>query len=60
MSAGDAVKAGANYLVIGRPILAAPDPIDAVRRIVEEIAAALKAEPQPADLAEQSHAQSVY
>jgi len=59
MSAGDAVKAGADYLVIGRPILAAPDPIDAARRIVEEIAAALKAEPQPADFAEQSHMQSV-
>jgi orotidine-5'-phosphate decarboxylase len=59
MSAGDAVKAGADYLVIGRPILAAPDPIDAARRIVEEIAAALKAEPQTADFAEQSHVQSV-
>jgi orotidine-5'-phosphate decarboxylase len=60
MSAGNAVKAGADFLVIGRPVLAAPDPIDAARQIVEEIAAALKAEPQPADLAEQSHAQSVY
>jgi orotidine-5'-phosphate decarboxylase len=60
MSAGDAVRAGADYLVIGRPILAAPDPIDAARQIVEEIAAALKAEPKPADLAEQSQAQSVY
>ena len=38
MSAGDAIRAGADYLVIGRPILSAPDPIDAARRIVEEIA----------------------
>ena len=60
MSAGDAVKAGADYLVVGRPILAAPDPIDAARRIVEEIDAALKTDPQPADFGEQSQAQSVY
>jgi orotidine-5'-phosphate decarboxylase len=60
MSAGDAVKAGADYLVVGRPILAAPDPPEAARRIVEEIAAALEAGPQPTDLGEQSRAQSVY
>jgi len=37
MTPGDAIKAGADYLVIGRPIQHAPDPVQAVERIVEEI-----------------------
>lgn len=41
MSAGEAIKAGADYLVIGRPITAAPDPVEAAKKIAEEIAAAL-------------------
>jgi orotidine-5'-phosphate decarboxylase len=32
-----AVRAGADYLVVGRPITAAPDPAAAIRAIVEEI-----------------------
>lgn len=36
-SPSSAVAAGSDYLVIGRPILAAPDRRSAVRRIVEEI-----------------------
>jgi len=36
MTPGEAVRAGADYLVIGRPITAAPDPVEAVRRIAEE------------------------
>ncbi len=33
----EALKAGTNYLVIGRPITASDDPIAALQRIVEEI-----------------------
>jgi orotidine-5'-phosphate decarboxylase len=38
LTPSDAIKAGANYLVIGRPITAAPDPVAAWERICEEIA----------------------
>jgi orotidine-5'-phosphate decarboxylase len=34
-----ALKAGADYLVIGRPITAAPDPVAAYARIVQELGA---------------------
>jgi orotidine-5'-phosphate decarboxylase len=37
---GDAVRAGADYLVVGRPITAAADPRAAARAIVAEIAGA--------------------
>ena len=37
MSPAEAVKAGADYLVIGRPISAAQEPIKAAEAIVEEI-----------------------
>jgi len=36
MTPGEAVRAGADYVVIGRPILAAADPVEAARKIVEE------------------------
>ena len=37
-----AISAGADYLVVGRPIIAAPDPKAAAEAIVAEIAAAQK------------------
>jgi orotidine-5'-phosphate decarboxylase len=37
MTPGQAKTAGANYLVIGRPILAAPDPRAALDSILEEL-----------------------
>jgi orotidine-5'-phosphate decarboxylase len=36
MSAADALAAGASYLVVGRPVIAAPDPRAAAERIVAE------------------------
>ena len=36
MSAGDAIAAGATYIVVGRPIIAAADPRAAAEAIVEE------------------------
>jgi orotidine-5'-phosphate decarboxylase len=38
---GGAIRAGADYLVIGRPITRAPDPKQAARDIISEMAAAL-------------------
>jgi len=37
MSVADAIRAGADYVVVGRPILNASDPVKASRTIVEEI-----------------------
>jgi len=36
----EAIRAGADFLIVGRPILAAPDPRAAAQSIVDEIAAA--------------------
>jgi orotidine-5'-phosphate decarboxylase len=41
LTAAEAVSAGADYLVVGRPILKAEDPVAAAGRLVAEIAAAL-------------------
>ena len=42
MTAAGAIRAGADYLVVGRPILGSDDPADAARKIVEEIDEALR------------------
>jgi orotidine-5'-phosphate decarboxylase len=39
MTPHDAAVAGADYLVIGRPITAATDPVKATRRILDELKA---------------------
>ena len=39
MTPSDAIKVGADYLVIGRPITAAPDPVAAWEKVCEELAA---------------------
>lgn len=41
MTPADAIEAGADYLVVGRPILRAPDPVQAANEIVREIETAL-------------------
>jgi orotidine-5'-phosphate decarboxylase len=35
---GDAIRAGADYLVVGRPVYADPDPVAALGRLTEEVA----------------------
>jgi orotidine-5'-phosphate decarboxylase len=41
MTPGDAIRAGASYLVIGRPITAASDPLASLEAINAEVAEAL-------------------
>jgi orotidine-5'-phosphate decarboxylase len=36
-SAKDAISAGANYIVVGRPILEAKDPLEAAKNIIKEL-----------------------
>jgi orotidine-5'-phosphate decarboxylase len=38
MTPGEAIKSGSSYLVVGRPITASDDPIDALKKINAEIA----------------------
>ena len=43
LSAFEAISAGADYIVVGRPIRKARDPLEACRRIIREIADGLEA-----------------
>ena len=38
----EAIRVGADYMVVGRPVIAAPDPVVAAHAIIEEIARALR------------------
>ena len=48
LTAAEAIRAGADYLVVGRPILNAEDPLAAARKIVAEIHAAMREVRKPA------------
>jgi orotidine-5'-phosphate decarboxylase len=41
MTPGEAIRAGASYLVVGRPITAASDPLASLEAINAEVSAAL-------------------
>ena len=43
MNAAEAIRAGADYIVVGRPIIAATDPVNAAQRFASEIKTALQA-----------------
>src|SRR5438132_4520442 len=48
LNAAEAIRASADYLVVGRPILNAEDPPGAARKIVEDIDAAMREVHKPA------------
>jgi len=37
MTPGEAIRLGASYLVVGRPVTAAPDPVEAAKAILKEV-----------------------
>jgi orotidine-5'-phosphate decarboxylase len=41
LTAGEAIRGGADYLVVGRPVIGAADPAAAAERIIAEIDSAL-------------------
>ena len=48
LTAAEAIRAGADYLVVGRPIISAEDPLGAARKIAAEIHAAMQEGHKPA------------
>jgi orotidine-5'-phosphate decarboxylase len=42
MTPAEAIAAGANYIVVGRPIIAAQDPAHAAMRVIDEMASAIR------------------
>ena len=59
MTPRQAIQAGADYLVVGRPILAAADPAQSAREIVGEIGEALAARPGSSEVTERTRGQNV-
>jgi len=59
MTVVEAIRAGADYLVIGRPILEAANPVRAAQDFVNEIDEALRTTAAQSEFAEQSRSQSV-
>lgn len=59
MTASEAIIAGADYVVVGRPILEPDDRVRAAQDIVNEIAEALRKLPAASDFAEPGRFQSV-
>lgn len=47
LTPGEAVRAGADYVVVGRPIIAAKDPVEAAQRIAEECRSSRTASREP-------------
>ncbi len=47
LTPAEAIREGADYIVVGRPVTASDDPVEAARRIVSEIEAAERESPYP-------------